>query len=86
MVEKKKKKKRRTKRNGQAEGGTHLVVDVGDVDVVGGLADVAEFGRVFGGHQAAVAHQRLALVRHLVALHVHLVLLITWFVEERHVF
>lgn len=52
---------------------SNLVVDVGHVLLVAGVADVAQLGRVARRQQDVVADQRLALARHLVALQVHLV-------------
>lgn len=53
---------------------TYLIVHVGHVLLVGGVADVAQLGRVAGGQQDAVAHQGLALPRHLIALQMHLLI------------
>lgn len=53
--------------------GPHLVEDIRHVLLAAGLLGVAQLGRVPARQQALVPHQGHALVRHLVALKVHLV-------------
>ena len=56
---------------------TYFVIHVGDVRLLGRLAGVSQLRSIFGWYQASVLDQRLALIGHLVAFHVHLILRVT---------
>lgn len=56
----------------------YLIEDVRDILLTARLFRIAEFRDIFAGQQALVPHQGHALVRHLVALKMYLVIRTTY--------
>lgn len=51
---------------------TYLVINIGYELLIGRFSNVAQFGCIFGRHQAIISYQCHALGRHRVSLHVNL--------------